>query len=166
MLLFILLTMAAGFLISLVMLPLVIIIGIWRITSNRKPCHQQCKTDPLVGQFKWPLTGDSDAQYALGPAHYLGDGVAQNFQEAFQRLTLAAAQGKFLAQFILGIMHQNGQGFVQNYSRSYMWFSVAAAQGFAQAVESRDRMRMQLSPQALAQAQATLCFESNYQDCY
>jgi TPR repeat protein len=64
-------------------------------------------------------------------------------------------------------MYQLGEGVEQNYAKAYVWFSVAAAQGRADSASARDRIISQLSPQELdqAQAQATRCFESNYQDC-
>jgi len=75
-----------------------------------------------------------------------------------------------LDQIILGTMYRDGVGTTQNNLRAYMWFSVAAAQGgiwSEGATHSRDTIIIKLSPQALEQAQAmaTRCLESNFQDC-
>jgi TPR repeat protein len=114
--------------------------------------------------------GNDRAQYSLGFLYQYGEGFARNYQEAVRLYRLAAEQGNIMAQSFLGLMYLAGQGVAQSNSRAYVWLSVAAAQeqyadGAARA--ARDRLRDQLSPQALeaAQAQATRCFESNYKDC-
>ena len=111
--------------------------------------------------------GLAEAQYNLGVMYDDGEGVAENDQEAVKWFRLAAEQGFASAQFNLGVMYANGTGVAQNDQKAYMWFSVAAAQGDEGASAARDRRRNLLSPQALeqAQAQATRCFESNFQDC-
>ena len=96
-----------------------------------------------------------------------GTGVAENDQEAVKWFRLAAEQGFAIAQLKFGVMYLNGEGVPQNYQKAYVWFSVAAAQGEEGARNNRDIASERLTPQALeqAQAQATRCFESNFQDC-
>lgn len=79
----------------------------------------------------------------------------------------AAESGYAEAQRSLGLFYRNGIGVEASLYLSCVWFSVAAAQGNAMASSERDNAGAQLSSQALeeAQAQATRCFESNYQDC-
>ena len=111
--------------------------------------------------------GHVSAQLNLGIRYIVGYGLAQNYQEALKWFKLAAEQGNAHAQYEIGGMYQNGSGVVQNNSTAYMWYSVAAAQGNTLATEARDLVRNHLSPTALDQAQAlaTRCFESNFQDC-
>jgi TPR repeat protein len=120
--------------------------------------------------------GLAGAQYNLGRIYANGTGVVQNFQEAVKWYRLAAEQANTTAQVNLGEMYENGRGVDQDPQRAYVWFSVvaAAARGtgadsYAESTAARRRneIRQQLTPQALeaAQAQATRCFESNYQDC-
>ena len=57
-----------------------------------------------------------------------------------------------------------GQGVEQSNFKAYIWYSVARASNYPSEIDS---VQKALTPQALAQAQAqaTRCFESNYQDC-
>jgi TPR repeat protein len=111
--------------------------------------------------------GDAEAQYSLGADYAIGMHVEQNLLEAVRWFRLAANQGNVVAQWSLGVMYVNGSGVVQSNQRAYVWFSVAAATGHADARRNRDILSQRLTPQALeqAQAQATRCFESNFQDC-
>jgi TPR repeat protein len=111
--------------------------------------------------------GMAGAQFNLAVKYAQGQGVAQNYQETVRWLRLAAEQGLARAQFFLGDAYQDALGVAQNNVRAYVWFSVAAAQGEDEARTSRDNMSQRLTPQELeqAQAQATRCFESDFQDC-
>ena len=48
--------------------------------------------------------GEADAQFNLGLIYYKGQGVPQNFAEAFRAFKLASEQGKTQAQYYLGLM--------------------------------------------------------------
>ncbi len=107
------------------------------------------------------------AQFSLGFLYAIGAGVAENDIEAVRWYRLAAEQGDSMAQLNLGDMYVNGEGVPQNYRLGYVWFSVAAAQGNQVARDNRDIVVNSLTPEqpALAQEQATRCFESDFQDC-
>ncbi len=53
---------------------------------------------------------DAEEQFKLGSLYYFGDGVAQNYEEAFKLWLLAAKQGHVYAQHNIGICYANGQG--------------------------------------------------------
>lgn len=111
--------------------------------------------------------GHASAQALLGSMYARGRGVMQDDAQAVYWYRLAAQQGLASAQYFVGVRYGTGIGTTLDLTAAYVWFSVAAAQGDADASEARDNVRNRLSPQALeeAQAQATRCFESNYQDC-
>ena len=50
--------------------------------------------------------GEAQAQFNLGIIYYKGQGVPQNFAEAFSAFKLSAEQGKTQAQFYLGVMYE------------------------------------------------------------
>lgn len=79
------------------------------------------------------IKGDAIAQALIGGMYGLGQGVPQNYAEAFRWLHLAADQGLALAQNSLGVMYNKGEGVPQNYVKAYRWFSLAAEQGLADA---------------------------------
>lgn len=128
---------------------------------------------PVFAQSNFEATkaraeaGDDYAQTWLGDMYENGEGVVQNYQEAVKWYRLAATYGNSSAQVNLGIMYAKGRGLLQSYQRAYVWFSVAAANGHPNAQRNRDIASERLTPQELEQAQAlaTRCFESNYQDC-
>ena len=97
--------------------------------------------------------GCSQFSVTGGAAYTYGKGVAQDYAQAVKWYRKAAEQGVANAQYILGLMYVKGQGVPQNYSESYVWSSLAAASGNEDAVENRDIVAKQLSPEALAAAQ-------------
>jgi TPR repeat protein len=110
--------------------------------------------------------GHAEAQERLGWYHELGTAVPQNYLEAYKWYRLAAENGFSPAQSALAYLYEWGTGVKRDLENAYVWYSVATAQHPAH-LESRERVAAKLTPQVLeqAQAQATRCFESNYQDC-
>lgn len=87
--------------------------------------------------------------------------------EAIRWYRLAAEQGHPGAQFALASRFERGEGVPQNSILAHMWFNLARSQG-AQGVPlviprlEDDMTRAQI---AEAQAMATRCFNSGYEDC-
>lgn len=79
-------------------------------------------------------SGDDKAQYDLAVAYYKGNGVPQNYMQAFRWFDSAARKGNADAQFSLGVMFLNGQGVAHHeYSQAAIWFRKAAEQGHVKA---------------------------------
>lgn len=97
--------------------------------------------------------GDADAQNKLGVMYAQGKGVPQDYKEAVAWFSRAAEQGYASAQYNLGLMYANGQGVPTDYVLSYKWFNLAAAEGNENAIHNRDRIRTQMSPDQIAEAQ-------------
>ena len=78
--------------------------------------------------------GVAEAQFALGDAYALGQGVPHDEAEAVAWWRLAAAQGHATAQVALGGAYANGWGGVpQDYQVAVTWYHRAATQGDAEA---------------------------------
>ena len=77
--------------------------------------------------------GDADAQFNLGYAYALGNGVPKDDVEALKWYRKAAEQGHADAQCKLGIAYRNGHGVEQDYVEAVKWFRKAAEQGHAAA---------------------------------
>jgi len=75
--------------------------------------------------------GDAAAQTGLGFMYNLGQGVAQDDQQAAEWFRKAAGQGNAMAQSGLGFLYQSGQGVVQNDQEAAKWYQLAAEQGYA-----------------------------------
>ncbi len=73
--------------------------------------------------------GDADAQARLAEAHYLGLGVAQDFQESLRWARLAADQGSARGQGVLAAAYNTGRGVERNYEEALRWARLAADQG-------------------------------------
>lgn len=74
--------------------------------------------------------GDADAQYQVGNAYDLGQGVAQDRKKAIEWYTKAAAQGHASAQNSIGAAYQFGWGAVrQDYKKAIEWYTKSAEQG-------------------------------------
>ena len=61
--------------------------------------------------------------------YYNGEGVAQNYNEAFKWLQKAADNGAADAFAYLGAMYYAGDGVAQNYNEAFKWFQKAADNG-------------------------------------
>lgn len=75
--------------------------------------------------------GDAEAQYGLGKAFFLGEGMPQDTAQALKWYRMAADQGNSNAQFILGTMYLKGEAVPQNDAEAAKLFRMAADQGNA-----------------------------------
>jgi TPR repeat protein len=73
--------------------------------------------------------GKTTSQYKLGLMYYKGQGVEQNYKEAFKWFRVSAQRGLSDAQFYLGLMYYDGKAVTQNYSDAFYLFLAAAKQG-------------------------------------
>ena len=73
--------------------------------------------------------GDAEAQYVLGEAYRIGEGVEQDNAEAVRWYRKAAEQGHAKAQSKLGYTYYHGEGLEQDYMEAVSWWRKAAEQG-------------------------------------
>lgn len=101
--------------------------------------------------------GFSDAQASLGLLYLAGKGVQQDYSEAAAWYRKAAEQGNSDAQYGLGVLLKYGYGLPKDNIEAYFWLNLAAANpngsDHAKAVESRDEVAAQLTPDELSRAQ-------------
>ena len=76
---------------------------------------------------------DPKYQYNQGEMYYHGEGVAQDYKEAFRWYQKAAEQGNVDAQHRLGEMYDQGQGVAEDDQRAVEWYQKAAEQRNADA---------------------------------
>lgn len=103
--------------------------------------------------------GLPEAQFYLGYLYDEGEGVVQSYEYAALWYRKAAEHGSGLAQSNLGLFYANGQGVKQDLLLAYVWMHLAAAQGVATAVENRDMVAKELSPEMLENAKKGLVKE-------
>lgn len=77
--------------------------------------------------------GNAEAQFQVGLAYAVGQGVGKNDKQAADWFAKAAGQGQRDAQTKLGFMYATGKGVAKNYSSAIYWWYQAAEQGDAQA---------------------------------
>ena len=111
--------------------------------------------------------GDADAQYNLGVAYDVGEGVEQDFVEAVKWYRLAAEQGNVFAQQNLGGAYYQGAGTTKDLVYSHMWFNIAASLGEISAGKARELVAEQMTQEQIAEAQklARECVRKKYKDC-
>ena len=80
--------------------------------------------------------GDVNAQTKIGFCYAQGEGVAQDYAQAFNWWSKAAAQGNFVAQNGVGLSYQYGKGVAQDYAKAVYWYQQAANQGYADAQQN------------------------------
>ena len=69
--------------------------------------------------------GNTIAEFSLGRMYYNGEGVHQDYTEAFLWYRKAADQGDVRAQYNLGCMYYDGKGVSQDYIEAARWFRKA-----------------------------------------
>ena len=111
------------------------------VSLLNKDTGNQLKEIPLQLIFLSAEQGIAEAQGLLGLMYYYtGNGVEQDYQQAF-RWAKKAAEKKFAeAQGLLGVMYYEGNGVEQNYQQAFRWMEKAAEQGSATAQELLGRM--------------------------
>lgn len=90
-------------------------------------------TDNYSDLIKIVKEGNSDDQLYLAKMYAEGDGIEQNYSEAFKHFKVSADQGNSYAQFWIGYMYQKGKGVKQNYSEAIKYYKLAADQGIVNA---------------------------------
>jgi len=71
----------------------------------------------------------AEAHYAIAKLYWQGDGVEQNFRQAYDWLLQAAELGHAGAQAKLGFMYTDGLVVRQDFSQAFGWYSKAAKGG-------------------------------------
>ena len=77
--------------------------------------------------------GKTTSQYELGLMYYKGQGLEQNYKEAFKWFRVSAQKGLPDAQYYLGLMYYEGKAVARNYSNALYLFLAAAKQGNTEA---------------------------------
>jgi TPR repeat protein len=80
--------------------------------------------------------GHAEAQYLLGWAYCMGDGVAQNYPAAMAWWLKAAEQGHAQAQYEIGVMYEYGEGVKEDYREAMAWYAKSAEKGNAAAMNN------------------------------
>ena len=93
--------------------------------------------------------GWADAQYQLGNMYEFGQAVPQSYQNAAALYMKAAEQGHASAQTNLGVLYANGQGVNQDIVLAYVWSNLAASQGIVEALQNREIVAEEMSPEML-----------------
>lgn len=93
------------------------------------------------------------AQFLLGKLYQKGRGVIQDYKEAAIWFRRAAEQGDSQAMSHLGLLMKAGHGVANNLVEAYAWLNLASARGEQSSESDRDRLRLRLSSEQLAEAQ-------------
>ncbi len=96
--------------------------------------------------------GEPRAQFDLGYLYDKGQGVPQSDREALRWYRQAAEQGEPRAQYNLGLMYANGQGVTKDLVEAYVWVTLAAERGDKRAVDAREWLAGQMTPEQITEA--------------
>jgi TPR repeat protein len=102
---------------------------------------------------------DANAQFNLGFAYEMGEGIQKNQTEAVAWYRKAADKGHASAQFNLAFDYETGMGVGKDFIQAYKWyklasesFSSAEKDQISRAVSNLDRIEKLLTPTQLADA--------------
>ena len=85
----------------------------------------------IEGTLKKMKQGYAEAQGKLGLMYATGNGITQDYKQAFYHFKKAAEQGNVEAQHYLGLMYENGHWVAQDYKQAFYWYKKVAEQGVA-----------------------------------
>lgn len=97
--------------------------------------------------------GNAEAQFLMAMIYGNGFGVPKDRNAAAAWYIRAAEQGHPVAQLHLGFYHRRGYGVPQDRVMSHMWTALSAELGHAEAVEWRDKVALEMSPEEIALAE-------------
>jgi hypothetical protein len=97
--------------------------------------------------------GYAPAQANMGVLYDLGQGVAQDYQQALNWYAKAAEQGDIKAQNNLGFMYSEGKGVAQDRATGHMWFNIAGVRGNEDGKSNRDFVEKLMSADQVLDAQ-------------
>lgn len=89
--------------------------------------------------------GDADAQFSLGSAYQMGEGVPQNDMKGAYWMKKSANQGNVDAQYNLGMAYRGGYGVPRDMVTAYMWLELAVNGGSTKAFDLRRDISMDMS---------------------
>src|SRR6185312_11351087 len=96
--------------------------------SYQKVAHQRKLVASANAARAQAERGDAKAESLLGHMYYHGEGVPQNYAEAFRWYSKAADQGDAKAEYTIGYMYRRGEGVPVNYAQALLWCKKAADQ--------------------------------------
>ena len=96
--------------------------------------------------------GDAQAQYNLGVMFDEGEGSANDKADAVSWFKKAAEQGLARSQYEMALIYANGRGVKPDPVEAYKWLNLASDQGYRLAVEDRDTLAKNMTPQQIATA--------------
>jgi TPR repeat protein len=102
-------------------------------THNKQESESRKLSDAATEAHARADQGDVTAEYKLAQMYYFGQGVPQDYEEAYRWSRLAAEHGYAKAQFGLGDLYFRGKGVHQNFAEAVRWTQKAADQGYAKA---------------------------------
>ena len=74
-------------------------------------------------------------------------------REAVKWYRKAAVQGSAEAQDAMGFMYDYGRGVLEDDVLAFAWYNLAAAQGYKSAIRAKNRLRLRITGDLLAEAQ-------------
>ena len=90
-------------------------------------------------------SGGAKAQFHLGLMYDKGEGVPQDYAEAFKWYRKAAELGHVSAQFNLGFIYSYGMGVPEDLGEAVKWLEIAARLGKGTVRELAAKMRNDIS---------------------
>jgi TPR repeat protein len=102
------------------------------LASDPSAANSQRATKPNLNELRAKAeAGDVNAEYQLIEMFFQGDGVPQDYTEAFKWSLKAAKQGISAAQYGVGLMYYYGKGVPADKAEAAKWFRKAAEQNDA-----------------------------------
>ena len=103
--------------------------------------YDQAREAAIAGRFGEALKllrpiaafGHAASQSLLGLMYFNGDGVTQDYREAYRFLVAAGEKGESRAQYQLGMVFRDGLGVAKDQKTSFDWFERSARNNFSPA---------------------------------
>jgi len=121
------------------LIPILLALGMLAVIGCSR---EDKKPAPYLAELvKKAEAGDARAQYNVGKAYYLGQGVTQDYKEAIKWYTKSAEQGNMGGQERLGICYSKGKGVAKDEKEAVKWFAKSAKQGNERAKQRLEELK-------------------------
>jgi uncharacterized protein len=97
--------------------------------------------------------GDRAAQFNLGLIYHKGQGIKQDYKQAFVWYSKAAESGHAYAQNNLGFMYNKGEGVIKDYVQAHKWMNIASQNGDSDALEDKNAVQNHMTKIQIEEAE-------------
>ena len=121
--------------------------------AHAKESLNQVQQDLVQKEYDRAVSGNPQAQFAMGERFYQGIGVGKDYATAAAWFELAAKQGHPQAQRLLAMMLFVGRGVTPDPVEAYKWIHLASRHGEEETLQIKRKIAAKIPAEAIAEGE-------------